>query len=114
MMVDESVNMSRKINQNLELGNFDDVLRYVGGWGKFQWILIAALLPTYIFLAFSNYTPILFLYTPEFRCRETSINASYALQCPCPDNHVEFNLTGYFTTVVTGKFLQGLSCMDWI
>ncbi len=49
--------------------DFDDILSYVGGWGRYQKVLILALLPTYVFLAYALYSPILFLFTPDHWCK---------------------------------------------
>ena len=47
---------------------FEEVLKIVGGWGRYQFTLLAFFFATCVFLAYSVYTPVLFLYTPDHWC----------------------------------------------
>jgi hypothetical protein len=55
----ESVNIGGS-----EIRDFDDILDHIGGWSRYQLILMFMSLPFAMLLAYSTYTPVLFLYTP--------------------------------------------------
>jgi hypothetical protein len=56
----ESVKIGRR-----EIRDFDDILDHIRGWSRYQLILMFISLPfAMMILAYSTYTPVLFLYTP--------------------------------------------------
>ncbi len=52
-----------------KISDFDDVLDYVGGWGRYQKLLLVGSFMFTVILAYVQLTAILFLYTPEHICR---------------------------------------------
>ena len=48
--------------------DFEDVLRHVGGWGRFQKTMLAVSFPFTLFLSYVAYSPILINFTPEHWC----------------------------------------------
>ena len=44
--------------------DFDDILKHVGGWGPFQYLLVVIFFPFNIFLGYVYLSPILTLFTP--------------------------------------------------
>lgn len=48
--------------------DFEDVLGYVGGWGRYQITLLVISMPFTVFLSYVAYSPILFLYVPDHWC----------------------------------------------
>ena len=48
--------------------DFDELLNYIGGWGKFQITLLNTMIQFTFFLAYVGYSPILYLYTPDHWC----------------------------------------------
>ena len=41
----------------VRITSFEDALEYVGGWGKYQFILLIMSLPFAMILAYAGYTP---------------------------------------------------------
>eukprot|EP00094_Tigriopus_californicus_P000793 TCALIF_00767-PA protein Name:"Similar to oct-1 Organic cation transporter 1 (Caenorhabditis elegans)" AED:0.12 eAED:0.12 QI:96/0.88/0.8/0.9/0.66/0.6/10/0/526 len=52
----------------MELINFEDLLVLIGGWCRYQKTLLVFFFINCLFLAYSAYTPVLFLYTPDHFC----------------------------------------------
>ena len=48
--------------------DFDDILKHVGGWGPFQYLLVIIFFPFNIFLGYVYLSPILTLFTPPHWC----------------------------------------------
>ena len=48
--------------------DFDDILRCVGGWGPFQYLLTVIFFPFNMFLGYVYLSPILVLFTPPHWC----------------------------------------------
>ena len=48
--------------------DFDDILKHVGGWGRFQYLLVIIFFPFNIFLGYVYLSPILTLFTPPHWC----------------------------------------------
>jgi hypothetical protein len=46
---------------------FDDILTHVGGWGRYQKVLLLGSFLFTMILAYVQLTSVLFLYTPEHR-----------------------------------------------
>ena len=53
---------------SVQIRDFEDVLKHVGGWGRYQLTLLVVSFPFTLFLAYVAYSPILFMYTPEHWC----------------------------------------------
>ena len=51
-----------------EIKDFDDILKHVGGWGPFQYLLVIIFFPFNIFLGYVYLSPILTLFTPPHWC----------------------------------------------
>jgi hypothetical protein len=49
--------------------DFDDILKYVGGWGPFQYLLCLIFCPFNMFYGYVNLSPILILFTPPHWCQ---------------------------------------------
>ena len=58
--------------KNVVVKDFEDILDHVGGWSRYQAILLLTSLPFSMIMAYVVYTPVLYLYTPEFRCADRS------------------------------------------
>lgn len=58
------------IDQKADVGikDFDDILKHVGGWGPFQYLLVISFFPFNIFLGYIYLSPILTLFTPPHWC----------------------------------------------
>ena len=56
--------------EKLAISDFDDVLEHVGGWGRYQMLLLVVSLPFSMLLAYAGYTPVLYLYTPDHVCAD--------------------------------------------
>jgi len=52
-----------------EIEDFSDILKQVGGWGPFQYLLMFAFFPFNIFLGYVSHSPILTLFTPPHWCK---------------------------------------------
>ena len=50
------------------INDFDDILTYVGGWGRFQYMITLVNFLFNIFLGYVYLSPILTLYTPPHWC----------------------------------------------
>ena len=50
------------------LKDFDDMLKLVGGWGPFQYLLVIIFFPFNIFLGYVYLSPILTVFTPPHWC----------------------------------------------
>ena len=50
------------------LKDFDDILKHIGGWGPFQYVLTLIFFPFNIFLGYVSLSPILTLFTPPHWC----------------------------------------------
>ncbi len=50
------------------VGDFEDVLSYIGGWGRYQKTLFLLCFPFTLYLSYVCYSPILVNYTPEHWC----------------------------------------------
>ena len=50
------------------IDDFDDILSYVGGWGRFQFRITLVFLLFNIFLGYVYLSPILTVYTPPHFC----------------------------------------------
>jgi len=48
--------------------DFDELLNYIGGWGRFQITLLVMMIQFTFFLAYVGYSPILYLYVPDHWC----------------------------------------------
>ena len=55
-------------NARKPLEDFDDILLYVGGWGKFQYRITLVFFLFNIFLGYVFLSPIITLYTPPHWC----------------------------------------------
>ncbi len=51
------------------MNDFEDVLRYVGGWDRYQITLLFVFFAFTMFLSYVAYAPILFLYVPDHWCK---------------------------------------------
>ena len=61
------------------IDDFDDILSYVGGWGRFQYIITLVNFLFNIFLGYVYLSPIITLYTPPHSCRVPALaNTSLA------------------------------------
>ena len=56
-------------SRNIDIEDFDDVLQYVGGWGRFQYKVTMVNLLFNMFLGYVYYSPILTVFTPPHWCR---------------------------------------------
>ena len=63
--------MSQSPHANIE--DFDDVLQYVGGWGRFQYKVTVVNLLFNMFLGYVYYSPILTVFTPPHWCRVSQL-----------------------------------------
>ena len=81
--------------------DFEDVLREIGGWGRYQFVQLMIFFGITFIVAYVAYSPILFLYTPDHRCRDDPAAAD---RCSC--RGWDYNVTGLFTTVITQN--------DWV
>ena len=61
---------SEKIDEERErkIKDFDDILKYIGGWGPFQYMLTLIFFPFNIFLGYVYLAPVLTLFTPPHWC----------------------------------------------
>ena len=50
------------------INDFDDILTYVGGWGRFQYMITLVNFLFNIFLGYVYLSPILTVYTPPHFC----------------------------------------------
>ena len=50
------------------IDDFDDILQYVGGWGKFQYIITLVNFLFSVFLGYVYLSPILTVFTPPHWC----------------------------------------------
>ena len=58
------------------IDDFDDILTYVGGWGRFQYMITVVNFLFSIFLGSVNLSPILTVYTPPHWCRVPELEAA--------------------------------------
>ena len=61
------------------LNDFDDILIYVGGWGRFQYMITLVNFLFNIFLGYVYLSPILTLYTPPHWCAVPEL-ANFSLE----------------------------------
>ena len=54
--------------KSVRFTDFDEILEHVGGWNVFQWKLLVVLIFTTYIHAFVDYSPILYMYTPNHWC----------------------------------------------
>ena len=59
--------------------DFEDILGHVGGWGRYQLILLFLFFPCTMMLAHVTYTPVLILYTPEHHCDVGGLDPDLAI-----------------------------------
>ena len=52
-----------------DVEDFSDILKQVGGWGPFQFLLMFAFFPFNIFLGYVSHSPVLTLFTPPHWCK---------------------------------------------
>jgi len=55
-------------SREVEIKDFDDVLKHIGGWGPFQLMITGALFPFNLFLGYVYLSPILTLFAPPHWC----------------------------------------------
>ena len=56
--------------------DFDDILMYVGGWGRFQYMITIVNFLFNIFLGYVYLSPILTVYTPPHWCKVPELVAA--------------------------------------
>ena len=65
-----------KDEQTKTIEDFDDILSYVGGWGRFQYMLTIVNFLFSIFLGYVQLSNILTLYTPPHWCSVPEMEAA--------------------------------------
>ena len=58
------------------IDDFDDILTYVGGWGRFQYMITLVFFLFNIFLGYVYLSPILTVYTPPHWCKVPELEAT--------------------------------------
>lgn len=58
----------QKISRKELVNDFEDILTYVGGWGRYQIILLVLFFYVSVLFAYMQYPAILYLYVPEHWC----------------------------------------------
>lgn len=65
----DSSQSSKKLPDPSEpIKEFEDILNHVGGWSRYQCLLLCFFFPFTLFLSYVAYSPILFLYVPDHWC----------------------------------------------
>ena len=60
--------MGRKDEEKMR--GFDEILEHIGGWSRYQAILLLLCIPFATLMAYATYTPVLFLHTPNHACAQ--------------------------------------------
>ena len=93
-MKDSEVNgRSRQQTDYPSIKDFEEVLSYVGGWGRYQFILLLFFFAFCAIDAYVVYSPVLFLYVPDHWCKPH----------PSFQNTTDFNLEHILNLTVPWK-----------
>jgi hypothetical protein len=104
------------MEKKVRINDFDDILEHVGGWGKYQMVLLLVSLPFAMLLAYGGYTPVLFLYTPVHYCTLTgnaSTDSLFTHSRHSLDEYADFDTQCFmYNDEVNGKNLYTSSIKD--
>ena len=104
--------MKSKQQKEKEIESFDDILEHVGGWNRYQAILLVISFPFAFIYGYVYFTPVLMLYVPDHRCANASQTTGQC-QMYSGKGHLMDCQYGYEYDTM-GLFKTAITDYDWV